>query len=84
MRIRRGLSSQVLPCGCLVGVYETYGDDVVRIVDVRVETCLDATHVHGNLLPAAAPLTAAVPDDDQAQELRNTSSDRSSSGDRPD
>lgn len=63
MRIRRGLSSQVLPCGCLVGVYETYRDEVVRIVDVRGENCAEATHIHGNTLPAAAPAAAAVQDD---------------------
>jgi hypothetical protein len=83
MRIRRGLSRQVLPCGCLVGVYETYRDEVVRIVDMRGEHCADATHLHGNVLPVSIPMTADVPDD-ETQELRDTSSGRSSTRDRPD
>ena len=29
MRIRRGLGSRRLPCGCVAGIYETYRDEIV-------------------------------------------------------
>jgi hypothetical protein len=51
MRIRRGLSSRHLPCGCLVGIYETYDEETVAIVDVRGAECRDGTHVDGNTVP---------------------------------
>lgn len=35
MRILRRLRSRALPCGCLVGVYETYADQTVAIVDAK-------------------------------------------------
>ena len=51
MRIRRGLSSRLLSCGCLAGIYETYRDEIVVIVDARHESCADPNHAEGNLLP---------------------------------
>jgi hypothetical protein len=39
MRILRVLSSEVCSCGCLLGIYETYNTEVVRIVDAVGEKC---------------------------------------------
>jgi hypothetical protein len=52
MRIRRGLSSRHLPCKCLAGIYETYRDEIVTIVDVRNPSCHDPSHVAGKIVPA--------------------------------
>jgi len=41
MAILRGVSGKVLDCGCLVGVYETYSGDVVRVVDAVGRTCTE-------------------------------------------
>ena len=35
MRILRGLTSRLLPCGCVAGVYETYDGAVVTLLDER-------------------------------------------------
>jgi len=50
-RIRRGLSSRNLPCGCLVGIYETYNDETVAVIDVRGGNCSDPAHSAGNTVP---------------------------------
>jgi hypothetical protein len=47
MKILRLLSSRPLPCGCLVGMYETYGGPVVSILDARADHCADRTHRPG-------------------------------------
>lgn len=52
MAILRGLSSRLLSCGCLAGVYETYEGQVVTIVDARGPKCTVSTHIDGNALPA--------------------------------
>lgn len=39
MRFLRGLKGRVLPCGCLVGVYETYDGNVVTTIDARDLAC---------------------------------------------
>ena len=57
-RIRRGLSSRHLPCGCLVGIYETYNDETVAVVDVRGVNCSDPAHSDGNTIPL--PLSAGT------------------------
>ena len=51
MRIRRGLGSRLLPCGCVAGVYETYRDEIVTIIDVSDPICADPAHHTGNVLP---------------------------------
>jgi len=51
MAILRGLSSRLLPCGCLAGVYETYEGEVVTILDARGPACRIASHVDGRTLP---------------------------------
>ena len=42
--LRRMLRSTVLPCGCSVGVYETFSGEVVRIVDACSVSCADGIH----------------------------------------
>ena len=51
MRILRGLSSRLLPCGCLTGIYETYDNEVVGIIDARGSSCADESHGPGQTLP---------------------------------
>jgi hypothetical protein len=51
MRILRGLTSRLLPCGCLAGVYETYDGLVVTLLDERQSTCTDPKHADGNEIP---------------------------------
>jgi hypothetical protein len=57
MRIRLALNSYSRPCGCLVGVYETYAGEVVEIVDAPGEGCQDRLHRSGARLEA--PLSRA-------------------------
>lgn len=52
MRILRGLTSRLLPCGCLAGVYETYDGVVTTLLDERDATCPDPNHAEGNEIPA--------------------------------
>jgi hypothetical protein len=59
MQILRGLSSKILPCGCLTGVYETYNGEVVGILDAKSSTCTVAAHQTGKQLPASATRPAA-------------------------
>jgi hypothetical protein len=40
----------VLPCGCLVGVYETWASGRVTILDEKGPRCLDARHVRNAVL----------------------------------
>jgi hypothetical protein len=54
MRILRGLNSHQLPCGCLLGVYETYDGLVVRLFDAISDTCGNPGHRPGTLVPAEA------------------------------
>lgn len=42
----------MLPCGCLVGVYETYDGAVIEVVDARSPACQDAGHARGATVPA--------------------------------
>ncbi len=39
MRVLRVVASEQLPCGCLVGVYETYRGGIAKIVDDRARGC---------------------------------------------
>jgi len=57
MRILKGLSSRLLPCGCVAGVYETYDGEVVTLLDERSRECTDKSHENGNRIPdiAASP-----------------------------
>lgn len=44
MRILRGVGSRTLPCGCLIGFYETYDNQTVALVDARGVACGDTAH----------------------------------------
>ena len=46
--IRQCLGSMMLPCGCHVGIYETRGGKVIRIVDVKNSGCV--AHTENGLL----------------------------------
>jgi hypothetical protein len=59
MRILRGLTSRLLPCGCLAGVYETYDGLVVTLIDEKLDTCPDPSHVEGEELPRSAELSSS-------------------------
>jgi hypothetical protein len=54
MRILRGLTSRLLPCGCIAGIYETYDGRVVTLLDERQSTCQDPNHVDGEEIPELA------------------------------
>jgi len=50
-RILRGLASKLLPCGCLLGVYETYDGAIVGLIDAKAAGCTNVSHEGGNVLP---------------------------------
>ena len=54
MRILRGLTSRLLACGCMAGIYETYDGTVVTLLDDRGAACRVATHVAGIAIPELA------------------------------
>jgi hypothetical protein len=66
MRILKGLSSRRLPCGCVVGIYETYAAEIVAVVDSREPACDRKEHVQGQQLvfdqgvPGASLLKGSV------------------------
>jgi hypothetical protein len=49
MRILRGLNSEQLRCGCLLGVYETYDGVIVRLFDAISDTCGNPGHRPGTI-----------------------------------
>jgi hypothetical protein len=51
MRILRGLSSKFLPCGCLVGIYETYDAETVAVLDAPAQSCVHPAHRAGSVVP---------------------------------
>ena len=55
MRILRGLTSRLLSCGCLAGIYETYDGAVVTLIDERDPRCTAVSHVAGHEVPEFAP-----------------------------
>jgi hypothetical protein len=56
MRILRGLTSRLLSCGCIAGVYETYDGEIVTLLDDRQSTCTNPHHADGNPVPELANL----------------------------
>ncbi|HXT32777.1 MAG TPA: hypothetical protein VN716_25920 [Vicinamibacterales bacterium] len=54
MRILRGLTSRLLPCGCVAGIYETYDGQVVALLDERQASCRDRAHRTGSQIPELA------------------------------
>lgn len=67
MRILRGLSSKLLACGCIAGVYETYDGHVVTVIDALAASCAEG-HTAGNVIPAETDAMQPAP-------VRSTSSD---------
>jgi hypothetical protein len=59
MRILRGLTSRLLACGCVAGIYETYDGAVVTFLDDRDGSCADPSHVAGEPLPEFAGMTVS-------------------------
>lgn len=57
MRILRGLTSQLLPCGCLAGVYETYDGLVITLIDEKLPTCSNPNHIDGSEIPNPTELS---------------------------
>lgn len=55
MAILRVLAGQHLPCGCLVGVYEQYDGTIVGVLDARCDTCAEARHSPGSIVPVPYP-----------------------------
>jgi len=50
MRILRGLKGRTLACGCVAGAYETYGGEIVWILDERGPACENSGHEDGQPL----------------------------------
>ena len=70
MRILRGLTSRLLACGCMAGIYETYDGEIVTLLDERDASCLDPNHQAGNKihdLAAERPSEVALQADRQRQ-----------------
>jgi hypothetical protein len=61
MRLLRGLGSQLLPCGCLAGVYETYHGATVSILDARSDTCSIDAHFQVGLVVPTDSTKATIP-----------------------
>lgn len=55
MRVLKGLASHGLPCGCRVGIYETYAGPIVGIIDYRADECPQPQHRPGLIVPAPPP-----------------------------
>jgi hypothetical protein len=66
MRLLRLLTGQLLPCGCLVGIYETYDARVIASIDARGHACGEH-HLHQTLSSARTPPDRR-PDDTRADE----------------
>ncbi len=58
MRILRVVGSELLPCGCFVGLYETYSGPTVQVIEERGVSCVDPMHKQGAQLELAG---ASVP-----------------------
>jgi hypothetical protein len=54
MRILRGVGSRILPCGCLVGLYETYDGRVIAVIDGCSPGCSDRSHRVNAAIPTAS------------------------------
>jgi hypothetical protein len=58
MRILKGLSSRLLACGCITGVYETYEGEIVTIIDAHGRSCPERAHADGNIVPLTVNVTS--------------------------
>jgi hypothetical protein len=62
MRLLRGVAGRVLPCGCLVGIYETYEGSVVATIDARGPRCPQAAHeLHAVVIEASVDVGDSIP-----------------------
>lgn len=61
MRILRGVGSQALPCGCLVGLYETYDGRTIALIDARNPACINPEHSLNAMVPLDEPARATFP-----------------------
>lgn len=59
MRILRGVGSQLLACGCLVGLYERYDGRVIGLIDAQSPACWNPLH----RVNAAMPIPVTSPDE---------------------
>ena len=48
--VRTLVGSRVLPCGCLAGVYETWSNQQVTIVDAHGQVCTLPAHETNQIL----------------------------------
>ena len=71
MPILRGTNSALLPCGCVIGRYETYRGESIAIVDLKGSRCTDRVHRVNARVPwnpdygpaPGNPLTFSLPQD---------------------
>ncbi len=61
MRILRALGGRLLPCGCLVGRYETYSGTPVWILDAVAPSCDLPAHRPNAVLMRIAQESASAP-----------------------
>lgn len=66
MRILKGLSSKILACGCVAGIYETYDGLIIAVIDAPGSGCDNDRHRRGKIVPVDA--------DDASSSIRSTSS----------
>ena len=52
--LRLTLGGRVLPCGCLVGSYETSRGDVVEVLDAHDDRCVDRAHATDSIVRYSA------------------------------
>ena len=50
LTLRCGLGARHLPCGCHIGLYETFSRHVVGVLDVRHPSCQDPRHVEDQIV----------------------------------
>jgi len=43
-QLRRCVRGMALPCGCVVGVYETYAGGAIAVIDVVASSCAGLGH----------------------------------------
>ena len=68
MRILRGVGSRTLPCGCLVGIYETYDAKTVALIDARGSKCVDTAHSVDSAVAIDLPSALSQPLKDRSVE----------------
>ena len=71
MRVYRVLRGSVRPCGCLVGVYETFDGGTVGIIDERGINCSDLSHRVGRPIAPPTPPTDSLPFDSESSVPRD-------------